>query len=265
MTFDTDERGLSWYFSIKEVSQDSWLIFVVHLLFVVLTSFGLLNLIVGVMVDQSFTIVAREKSRMREEAVQKVSESLLHAKSAFTSGLLNKATKLRDLSAEDLAKSIQVTLSSLEHAISEDPSLVAALESGGINSQRISKIFHELEEYPGAPLRLSHFMEGCLRVNQTIQHVDVMACKITNRRLCKDLKVLHEATRRFCDVCTRFSGKEYRLAKEDHPRELQKAYRELTKENAELHQIISQLKRMSPEEVKKCKLSGVLPGSDLVL
>lgn len=145
-----------WYEMVQDVSSGMPGIFIFLMVFVTITGIGLMNLIVGCMVEQSFVIVQNEKTRLKSAAVTAAKEALLQAKSTFTSTI--EAEKKKTLNNEDIAKRIMITMPQLVDVLHRNPQLATALAKGGINNNNIKHIFSKLAG-PGVPVK-SFFLDA---------------------------------------------------------------------------------------------------------
>ena len=73
-----------WLGMVLEISHDKPAMFLFLIAFVVVTALGLMNLIVGVMVEQSYQLVAAEKVRVKADRMAEAKEALMTARSLFT-------------------------------------------------------------------------------------------------------------------------------------------------------------------------------------
>ncbi|CAD7966533.1 unnamed protein product [Amoebophrya sp. A25] len=264
ITFDSDSTGMVWFSMITEVSAGNWLIFLFLIGFVVATALGLMNLIVGIMVEQSYNIVQTEKNRLRGDAIILAKQAMLHAKSAFASLQDRSATK-KTKNMEEQARSIMVTPAQFRDAMRADPHLRAALERGGITSYRIKHIFTKLSiEGPQQPIHLSDFIEACLRLTQGLKPVDLIACKVNFRRLAQELESLETASHEMRATLLDFPHRqqhwmhtqegsgdynaetavEYRLPPDEHPAFLDIANMKLRQENDGIRDEIKALQKL---------------------
>eukprot|EP00392_Amoebophrya_sp_AT5.2_P008645 g8673.t1 len=141
ITFDSAEPGSTWFSALTEVADGNLFVFFFMLSFVVLTALGLMNLIVGIMVEQSYLIVQTEKNRLREEAVVSAKQAMLQAKSVFATSALTVSRRQKARSMDELARSIRVSVAQFRDVMRADAGLRAALERGGITGHRIKHIF----------------------------------------------------------------------------------------------------------------------------
>ncbi len=82
----TSVRGkTSWVDMIGLVCEHKPRMLIFFIVFVVITSLGLMNLIIGIMVESTYSIVQVEKTRLRTEAINKAKAALVAAKSVFSS------------------------------------------------------------------------------------------------------------------------------------------------------------------------------------
>ncbi|CAD7971575.1 unnamed protein product [Amoebophrya sp. A120] len=267
ITFDSDYdvADSTWFSLITEVSEGNLFVFIFLLAFVVLTALGLMNLIVGVMVTQSYTIVQTEKSRLRGEAVVAAKQAMLQAKSVFASNVVVEQ-KQKSRNMDEFARSIRVSMAQFRDVMRNDEQLRFALEKGGITHHRIKHIFQKLSNTASSialekqSVLLSDFIEACLRLTQALNPVDLVACKVNFRELSLELEKLQKSVTKFYAKSIDFGGMEiygpinhggdgyddeYRLAKEEHPAYLDIAKSKVEKENDHMEAQIHGLKQLT--------------------
>lgn len=198
-TYDTDINGDSWVDMVILVSQHKPWTFGIFIAFVILTSLGLMNLIVGIMVQEAYNIVRDEKAGNRKAAITNAKTSLVDLSSQFASSMDDQH---RHTAPEELAKKIKMKVNNLMQVLKENPSMGSSLRSAGITEEKIMQIFAKLGAPGTGEVSLADFMEACLRMTQTMQPLDVIASKVTVMRIAGKLKELNEGIRRFEDLVT---------------------------------------------------------------
>jgi len=247
---DWSTLGLSMFNLLRIATYDEWSSFVRPImkehgaisialfLFIAITNLGIMNLVVGVMVESAFGVVRKEKEAKRKIALRSAQDALRRAKMMFE----NTGDSLEDSKYKDCQLGVEQLIDSLKSG-----PIMPALSNAGLTGDTIKKIFEKLDVNDERTIQLSDFIEGCLRAKQPIQGIDIVSAKLGMRQLFEELIVLKEACQIFEETNKKLvqSLKDLQKVNKDAGKvsgEMKSTYDSIMADNASLREAIEQEK-----------------------
>lgn len=146
------------------------------LVFIMVFTFGLLNMIVGMVVEQTI-----EHSKMNDLAIQKQNEQEMK----------NMVMSFKDFfETADTDGNGELTYEEFQEAVLSNPELVSTLEDIDIPSDQWRDLFHVLDSDGDGKLTAKEFLAGVIRVRGAARNRDLVSTHMTVTRLLNQQKSL---------------------------------------------------------------------------
>jgi len=198
-------------------------------IFITITGLGILNLVVGMMVQGGFSVIGMEKANKKRKALVQVKQVLTKAKDKIFANLREEALLRKRqaqeyvgrhreglvdgevLHLEDKSKHDQ----NGDHVLDEeenddvgrdqlsikelqlmlgDAKLLRQLSQAGIRLEQVLMVFQKLDVIGAGSIGVEVFIEGLLRMKQEVQGVVIAASKSWMRRLVYEVGLLDTET-----------------------------------------------------------------------
>lgn len=147
------------------------------LVFLLLTTFGLLNLVVGVIVENTLTAAANNEEKIKRQQEKDRARTLEYLREIF------------ELADED--KSGTLELEEFRNAL-EDPEVLKKLRMVDLPVQEAEALFMVLDADGSGSLSVDEFIGGCLRLKGNAKSKDLLAVQISVESMAKRIDNLEE-------------------------------------------------------------------------
>ncbi|KAF4677932.1 hypothetical protein FOL47_008036 [Perkinsus chesapeaki] len=160
---------------VRHVVSNEPLMVIFFVLFIMLTSFGLMNLVIGIIVENTLATARNNEDRIRRRQEKERSRVLAHLKDIF------------EMADQDESGSL--TVEEFRQAI-RNPEVESKLKLIDLPVADAEELFMVLDHDGSGELSVDEFIGGCVRLKGTAKSKDLLAVQVSVESLAKRLDKL---------------------------------------------------------------------------